>query len=43
MQQNNDPTNGPAAAALLAAGIGSLALGLFVILAEASKVCQQCA
>jgi hypothetical protein len=37
MQQNNDPTNGPAAAALLAAGIGSLALGLFVILAEASN------
>ena len=37
MQQNNDLTNGPAAAALLAAGIGSLALGLFVILAEASK------
>ena len=37
MQQNNGPTNGPAAAALLAAGIGSLALGLFVILAEASK------
>jgi len=37
MQQNNDLTNGPAAAAILAAGIGSLALGLFVILAEASK------
>lgn len=37
MQQNNDPTNGPAAAALLAAGIGSLALGLFVILSEAIK------
>ena len=37
MQQNNGPTNGPAAAALLAAGIGSLALGLFVILAEASN------
>ncbi len=37
MQQNNDLTNGPAAAALLAAGIGSLALGLFVILAEASN------
>jgi hypothetical protein len=35
MQQNNDLTNGPAAAAILAAGIGSLALGLFVILAEA--------
>jgi hypothetical protein len=36
MQQNNDPTNnGPAAAAFLAAGIGSLALALFVILAEA--------
>ncbi|MFA6054306.1 MAG: hypothetical protein WC769_02905 [Thermodesulfovibrionales bacterium] len=37
MQQNNDLTNGPAAAAILAAGIGSLALGLFVILAEASS------
>jgi hypothetical protein len=35
MQQQNDLTNGPAAAAFLAAGIGSLALGLFVILAEA--------
>jgi len=35
MQQNNDTTNGPAAAAFLAAGIGSLALALFVILAEA--------
>ena len=37
MQQNNDPTNGPAAAALLAAGIGSMVLGLFVILAEVSN------
>jgi hypothetical protein len=35
MQAQNDLNNGPAAAALLAAGIGSLALGLFVILAEA--------
>jgi hypothetical protein len=37
MQQNNDLTNGPAAAAILAAGIGSMALGLFVILAQASN------
>ena len=37
MQQQKDMTNGPAAAALLAAGIGSLVLGLFVILAEVSN------
>lgn len=37
MRQQNDLTNGPAAAALLAVGIGSLALGLFVILSEAIK------
>jgi hypothetical protein len=32
--------NGPAAAALVAAGVGCLALGLFVILAEASGVAK---
>jgi hypothetical protein len=37
VQQNNDLTNGPAAAAILAAGIGSMVLGLSVILSEAMK------
>lgn len=37
MQQPRDLTNGPAAAAILAAGIGSMVLGLFVILSEALK------
>ena len=37
MQRQNDLTNGPAAAALLAVGMGSLALGLCVILSEAIK------
>ena len=37
MQQQNDLTNGPAAAAFLAVGLGSLALGLLVIISEASK------
>jgi hypothetical protein len=37
MQQEKDLTNGPAAAAFLAAGIGSMTLGLFVILSEALK------
>lgn len=37
MQQPKDLTNGPAAAAILAAGIGSMVLGLFVILSEALK------
>lgn len=35
MQQQNSLTNGPAAAAILASGIGSLALGLFTCLAQA--------
>ncbi len=35
MQQQNDLTNGLAAAAILAAGIGSMSLGLFTTLAEA--------
>ena len=37
MAEQNDLTNGSAAAALFAAGIGSLALGLFVTLGEAIK------
>ena len=35
MTQETTLTNGPAAAAILAAGIGSLALGLFTTLAQA--------
>jgi hypothetical protein len=35
MPQQKNLTNGPAAAAILAAGIGSMALGLFTTLAEA--------
>jgi len=35
MQQQKNLTNGPAAAAILSAGIGSMALGLFTTLAEA--------
>lgn len=36
MAQKENPTNGPAAAAILASGVGSLALGLFTIMAEAN-------
>ncbi|MBM4141546.1 MAG: hypothetical protein FJ242_08740 [Nitrospira sp.] len=35
MQQQKNLTNGPVAAAILSAGIGSMVLGLFTTLAEA--------
>ena len=35
MAQKEAPTNGPAAAAILASGVGSLALGLLTTLAQA--------
>ena len=41
MQQQNSLTNGPAAAAILASGIGSLALGLFTCLAQALSVLDE--
>jgi hypothetical protein len=36
MAQKENLTNGPAAAAVLASGVGSLALGLFTTMAEAN-------